>query len=64
MRSFRTSEWDKYENLPVEYSRIYQFEDIKKTFRRVTKGKSEGAEVNLKIFFEIKFLILLKLIKY
>lgn len=27
LASFRTSEWDKYENLPVEYSKIYEFKE-------------------------------------
>ena len=31
MRSFRTSPWDAYENLPRDYARIFQFEDFKRT---------------------------------
>ncbi|KAK7043236.1 ribosome biogenesis protein tsr1 [Paramarasmius palmivorus] len=33
MRSFRTSPWDPYENLPRDYARIFQFEDYKRTER-------------------------------
>ena len=31
MRSFRTSPWDPFENLPRDYARIFQFEDFKRT---------------------------------
>ncbi|TEB30352.1 DUF663-domain-containing protein, partial [Coprinellus micaceus] len=42
MRSFRTSPWDPYENLPREYARIFQFEDFKRTERKVRR-KAEQA---------------------
>ncbi|KZP34405.1 ribosome biogenesis protein tsr1 [Athelia psychrophila] len=37
MRSFRTSPWDAYENLPRDYARIFQFEDFKRTERGVRR---------------------------
>ncbi|KAF5326304.1 hypothetical protein D9611_000357 [Ephemerocybe angulata] len=37
MRSFRTSPWDPYENLPRDYARIFQFEDFKRTERMVRR---------------------------
>jgi pre-rRNA-processing protein TSR1 len=37
MRSFRTSPWDPYENLPRNYARIFQFEDFKRTERGVRR---------------------------
>ena len=37
MRSFRTSPWDPYENLPRDYARIFQFEDFKRTERAVRR---------------------------
>lgn len=37
MRSFRTSPWDPYENLPRDYARIFQFEDFKRTERGVRR---------------------------
>ena len=49
MKSFRTSPWDKYENLPVEYSRIFQFEDIRRTFKKISKETNVGADVNYKL---------------
>merc|ERR1719197_1926051 len=33
LKSFRTSTWDPYEELPVEYSRIYEFEAFGSTGR-------------------------------
>ncbi|KAG5639466.1 hypothetical protein H0H81_001588 [Sphagnurus paluster] len=37
MRSFRTSPWDPFENLPRDYARIFQFEDFKRTERGVRR---------------------------
>lgn len=37
MRSFRTSPWDPFENLPRDYARIFQFEDFKRTERAVRR---------------------------
>ncbi|EGO00340.1 hypothetical protein SERLA73DRAFT_168120 [Serpula lacrymans var. lacrymans S7.3] len=37
MRSFRTSPWDAYENLPRDYARVFQFEDYKRTERGVRR---------------------------
>lgn len=33
LKSFRTSQWDPYEDLPVEYSRIWEFEAFASTAR-------------------------------
>ncbi|KAJ7680791.1 ribosome biogenesis protein tsr1 [Mycena polygramma] len=45
MRSFRTSPWDPYENLPRDYARIFQFEDFKRTERGVRRRADEEAGV-------------------
>jgi pre-rRNA-processing protein TSR1 len=50
MRSFRTSPWDPYENLPQDYARIFQFEDFEKTKKKVRsialdQGVSPGQRV-------------------
>lgn len=47
LKSFRTSPWDKYENLPIEYARIFQFENMKKTFKKVLNDSITGIEVML-----------------
>ncbi|KIP06509.1 hypothetical protein PHLGIDRAFT_128227 [Phlebiopsis gigantea 11061_1 CR5-6] len=43
LRSFRTSPWDPYENLPREYARIFQFEDFKRTERAVKRRTEEDS---------------------
>ena len=46
LRSFRTSPWDPYESLPLDYGRIFQFEDYDRTKRNVMrKALEEGIEV-------------------
>ena len=43
LRSFRTSPWDPYENLPRDYARIFQFEDFKRTERAVRRKAEENS---------------------
>lgn len=47
LKSFRTSPWDPYENLPLEYGRIFQFEDFARTGKRLLKdAKEAGVKVS------------------
>lgn len=38
LQSFRTSPWDVKENLPLEYARIFQFENFDRTRKRMFKN--------------------------
>ncbi|EIM82849.1 ribosome biogenesis protein tsr1 [Stereum hirsutum FP-91666 SS1] len=47
LKSFRTSPWDPYENLPRDYARIFQFEDFKRTERNIfRRAEEEGAGIS------------------
>ncbi|KAG6820822.1 hypothetical protein H0H93_011116 [Arthromyces matolae] len=45
MRSFRTSPWDPFENLPRDYARIFQFEDFRRTERSVRRRAEQEITV-------------------
>ncbi|KAJ2725543.1 ribosome biogenesis protein tsr1 [Coemansia sp. Benny D115] len=42
LQSFRTSPWDAYENLPLDYGRIFQFENLKRTQQRVQRMAADA----------------------
>jgi len=55
LRSFRTSPWDPYESLPLDYGRIFQFEDYERTKRNVIrKANEEGIEAGRRVIVHIK----------
>ncbi|XP_068571887.1 pre-rRNA-processing protein TSR1 homolog [Cebidichthys violaceus] len=48
LKSFRSSPWDPMENLPLNYSRIFQFQSFERTRRRIlaeAASEEEGAMV-------------------
>ncbi|KAG7478508.1 pre-rRNA-processing protein TSR1-like [Solea senegalensis] len=48
LKSFRSSPWDPMENLPLNYSRIFQFQSYERTRHRIlaeTAAEEEGAMV-------------------
>ncbi|KAJ2764403.1 ribosome biogenesis protein tsr1, partial [Coemansia nantahalensis] len=52
LQSFRTSPWDPYENLPLDYARIFQFENLRRTQQRVLRaalGAPAKAGMHLRI---------------
>ena len=55
MRSFRTSPWDPFENLPRDYGRIFQFEDFKRTERNVRRrAEQETGVVEVRRIFSVE----------
>jgi pre-rRNA-processing protein TSR1 len=51
LKSFRTSPWNEYEDLPSQYSKIHQFENFKKTYKKLLNNDGDGVEVNFIFFF-------------
>lgn len=54
LKSFNFSKWDARENLPCDYSRIFQFQNFSQTRKRVMKDRSSGVEVGSFIRVSIK----------
>jgi len=44
LKSFRTTAWDKRESLPLEYSKIFAFQNPKRAHKRALKTYREGVQ--------------------
>lgn len=54
LKSFRTSPWDPYEDLPRDYARIFQFDDYNRTRRRVeASALVEGVQPGMRVALHI-----------
>lgn len=47
LKSFRSSPWDAKENLPLDYSRIFQFENFMRTKKNVLAANDEEAHFTI-----------------
>ena len=53
LKSFRTTVWDPKENLPLDYARIWQFENFDRTRKRVLGDSVTGAEAGMYVTVEV-----------
>lgn len=55
LKSFRTSPWDPFENLPTDYARIFQFENQQRTNKRVLNATiAEGVKPGTRVHIYIR----------
>ncbi|KAJ3320397.1 hypothetical protein HDV06_005320 [Boothiomyces sp. JEL0866] len=53
LKSFRNSPWDPYENLPIDYSRIFQFQNFKRSKKKALDSVEDGISVGTRVVVEI-----------
>jgi pre-rRNA-processing protein TSR1 len=54
MKSFKNSPWDPYENLPPDYSRIFQFQNYSSSKKSAMASVQGGMPVGTRIRIELK----------
>jgi pre-rRNA-processing protein TSR1 len=53
LKNFKKSEWDPYENLPIDYARIFQLDDFKKMKNKVLRSQNQSTGVAIGAFVTI-----------
>jgi pre-rRNA-processing protein TSR1 len=53
LKSFRQTPWDPYENLPIDYSKIFQFRNFKRSKKAAMDLMVDGIEEGTRITIEI-----------
>ncbi|KAJ3123036.1 hypothetical protein HK098_002256 [Nowakowskiella sp. JEL0407] len=53
LKSFKKSPWDPYENLPIEYARIFQFQNFQRSKKRVMSNLHEGVSPGTYVIVQI-----------
>ena len=54
LKSFKSSPWDPYENLPIDYARIFQFQNFRRSKKKVIDTRMEGVPEGVRVTILIK----------
>lgn len=54
LKSFKSSPWDPYENLPIDYARIFQFKNFKRSKKKAMDSAIEGVPAGVRVTVYVK----------